>query len=49
MIEQGLFKRYFVGRDGFVWWVGQVAPESTWSGNKPSGPVGNNGRFSWIW
>ena len=45
MIEQGLFKRYFVGRDGFIWWVGQIAPESTWSGNKPSGPVGNNNDF----
>ena len=28
MIEQGLFKKYFVGRDGFYWWIGQIAPEA---------------------
>ena len=44
MIEQGLFK-VFCRKRWFVWWVGQVAPESTWSGNKPSGPVGNNNDF----
>jgi hypothetical protein len=42
MIEQGLFKRYFVGRDGFLWWIGQVAPESSWKDNKPGSPVGTN-------
>jgi hypothetical protein len=42
MIEQGLFKRYFVGRDGFIWWLGQIAPESTWKDNQPGFPVGTN-------
>ena len=42
MIEQGLFKRYFVGRDGFIWWLGQVAPESTWAENKAGVPTPNN-------
>jgi hypothetical protein len=42
MIEQGLFKRYFVGRDGFIWWIGQVAPESSWKDNKAGAPVGTN-------
>jgi len=32
MIEQGLFKRHFVGRDGFIWWIGQVANDS-WTQN----------------
>ena len=27
MIEQGVFKSNFVGRDGFNWWIGQIAPE----------------------
>jgi len=36
MIEQGLFKRHFVGRDGFIWWVGQVVSEEKWSGNIPA-------------
>ena len=34
MIEQGLFKRHFVGRDGFQWWVGQIPPEESWRDNK---------------
>lgn len=32
MIEQGLFKRHFVGRDGFIWWIGQIADDS-WTQN----------------
>jgi hypothetical protein len=35
MIEQGLFKRHFVGRDGFIWWVGQIVSEQKWAGNIP--------------
>lgn len=35
MIDQELIKKYFVGRDGFVWWVGQIAPENKWSPNIP--------------
>lgn len=35
MIEQGLFKRYFVGRDNFVWWLGQVVDKTKWEGNIP--------------
>ena len=33
MIEQGLFKRHFVGRDGFIWWLGQIAPAKSWEPN----------------
>ena len=35
MIEQGLFKRHFAGRDGFIWWIGQVVSEEKWTGNIP--------------
>lgn len=35
MIEQGLFKRHFVGRDGFHWWIGQVVQEGAWVPNIP--------------
>jgi hypothetical protein len=27
-MEQSLLKTNFIGRDGFLWWIGQVAPES---------------------
>jgi|9_EtaG_2_1085328.scaffolds.fasta_scaffold01822_5 hypothetical protein len=37
MIEQGFLKTHFVGRDGFIWWIGQVAPKETWQGNFGSG------------
>ena len=30
MLDQGMFKNHFVGRDGFVWWIGQIADENTW-------------------
>ena len=42
MIEQGLFKNHFVGRDGFQWWIGQVAPKDTWEPNKPGKNVASN-------
>ena len=42
MIEQGLFKKYFVGRDGFYWWIGQIAPEASWRDNKSGIPNETN-------
>ena len=27
------FKTNFLGRDGFVWWIGQIAPEEVWIEN----------------
>jgi len=30
MIEESLFKTNFIGRDGFRWWVGQIAPIEAW-------------------
>ena len=30
MIEDSLFKTNFIGRDGFRWWIGQVAPVDAW-------------------
>ena len=41
MIDQTLFKKHFVGRDGFQWWVGQIPPEESWRENK-SGTVDEN-------
>ena len=37
MLEQGFLKSHFVGRDGFIWWIGQVAPEETWNKNLGEG------------
>ena len=27
------FKTNFIGKDGFVWWIGQIAPEDVWIEN----------------
>ena len=35
MIEQGFLKKHFVGRDGFIWWIGQVVDETKWRDNGP--------------
>ncbi len=42
MLDQGLFKNHFVGRDGFVWWIGQIADENTWKSNIPGYPAQTN-------
>ena len=42
MIDQGLFRKYFVGRDGFYWWIGQIAEESSWVDNLSGTPTETN-------
>ena len=36
MLEESLLKTNFIGRDGFRWWIGQVAPPSA-QGNQANG------------
>ena len=36
MIENNILKSNFLGRDGFRWWVGQIAPEDA-QGNQING------------
>ena len=33
MIEQGFLKKHYVGRDGFVWWIGQIVDSKEWEPN----------------
>lgn len=35
MLENSLIKQNFLGYDGFVWWIGQIASESAWTPNIP--------------
>ena len=30
MIDQSLGKTHFAGKDGFKWWIGQIAPPESW-------------------
>jgi len=34
MIEESLLKSNFIGKDGFVWWIGQVADPKVWRDEK---------------
>jgi len=39
MFEQGLVKTHFLGKDGFIWWIGQVVDQTKWAGNLPATPT----------
>ena len=39
MFEQGLVKTHFLGKDGFIWWVGQVVDQTKWAGNLSATPT----------
>lgn len=44
MIDESLLKSNFLGRDGFIWWVGQVADPSVWRNEKTRI---DNGKEAW--
>ena len=40
MIEQVLYlKHIFLGRDGFIWWIGQIVDQTQWVSNIPGAPT----------
>ena len=41
MLNESLLKKQFIGRDGFIWWIGQVCEAGTWAENAPALPVAN--------
>ena len=42
MLDSGLLSKNFIGRDGFIWWIGQVPDAKFWKGNLPSLPQDNS-------
>ena len=34
MIDESILKSNFIGKDGFIWWIGQVAPAEVWRTEK---------------
>ena len=42
MLDSGLLSKNFIGRDGFIWWIGQVADAKVWKGNIPTLPQSNS-------
>ena len=43
MIDQGFLKSHFLGRDGFIWWIGQIVDKTKWEGNIPGSRTSNTG------
>ena len=41
-MENIFVKNHFVGRDGFIWWIGQIPTEDVWKENKSGFPQKNN-------
>ena len=39
MDDTGFIKSHFLGRDGFIWWIGQVVSEKAWAQNFPGTPT----------
>lgn len=37
MLDQSLLKSHFIGRDGFRWWIGQIAPIDAWKSQTEGG------------
>ena len=29
-MEESLLRTNFLGRDGFIWWIGQIPPVDSW-------------------
>ena len=47
-IEHGFFQKHSIGKDGFYWWMGQIAPEESWKNNIPGVPdVDNTHERGW--
>ena len=44
-MEQSLIKTNFVGRDGFRWWIGQIAPDPV-QAPQTKGATVTGGRYS---
>ena len=34
MIDEAFIKSNFIGKDGFIWWIGQIAPADSWRTDK---------------
>tara|TARA_B100001250_G_scaffold320612_1_gene283532 strand:- start:1114 stop:3408 length:2295 start_codon:yes stop_codon:yes gene_type:complete len=39
MLKSSLFKTHFLGKDGFIWWIGQIVDRKVWVSNVPGAPT----------
>jgi len=45
MLENSLLKTNFIGRDGYVWWIGQIPKQKNWISNIAERPTESNDDF----
>ncbi len=45
MLENSLFKTHYLGRDGYVWWIGQIPKQKNWIANIADRPGESNDDF----
>lgn len=49
MINETLFKVNHIGKDGFIWWIGQVAPAKSWKFNAVNSNFSDPNKASKNW
>lgn len=42
MLEGSLLKSNYLGKDGFIWWIGQIAPKDVWRNEQSNPDAGPN-------
>ena len=45
MLENSLLKAHYVGRDGYIWWIGQIVKQDNWIVNIAARPTESNDEF----
>ena len=45
MLENSLLKAHYVGRDGYIWWIGQIVKQDNWITNIAARPTESNDEF----
>jgi len=45
MLENSLAKTHYLGRDGYVWWIGQIPKQKNWIANIAERPTESNDEF----
>ena len=45
MLENSLIKTHYIGRDGYVWWIGQIPKQKNWIANIAERPTESNDEF----
>ena len=45
MLENSLLKTNYLGRDGYIWWIGQIVKQDNWITNIAARPTESNDEF----